>query len=878
MSNPLTGDFDAVLQVSGATLNRLLASMHQNGFANDKLPSMPHIVQVRIGDDRAVDGVRGFAQVQVGCPRVELIHGATDRFIIVVDVRARYTPDSGSVPLPEFIHGTVRAEYRVRDIDPSCLGWQGIADKYVWVRVVRDSVQFVGTAQGQLSETTLITEQPVTATSDAENIAKITRQIAWQLATRFAAKPHRITSTRFKRGSLRSLNAPIGGSAVATPLSLNDQEPVGDVASINNLILEGSDLGIAVSTSAIMAMVEKVIAPLRTYAKSFPAAGTHYHATVSSVTTQWLSQTSDAKIKLKVTGSAVTPAVYAPNVTFDVDQDLLLFFDGASLRVVPGARSVKARASGPLAGVATNIAAAVLSHEVGTQVTTACTSAQNDLDALTGKTSILSDQLATFDDRAAVDLEHGVFLADGMILRGRIRLSSRKSPVIKFEKTVLQDGYTAFESWIPGGRIDTFEWSWAWNGARPGGRSTWDDRFLLYRSGGAPGRFGFVTGLRTPLPGLDGWGSVCLKVSAMVTDPITGALVSVTVVQKCMRFGYQFGDTFRQGPRPLVWDELRFPQAPELSRDVPFPQLAALGDDGSTPAANTLLAYVDRSWDRETADALTRGIERCGRYDAGLAVVVLFREGTLRQQGAQLVSEVEEIEERVGVGIFVNEDVQQSWSRVFSLDPERGQSWRLVSPNGTIAWRHDGRLDADTLTKTLDTHLHRSSKASPGASFYGPEIGSRISLDHLAGGSFEPPDAPCPPAPPLVWHAGPGTVVTFVHTGSPASASALRQVFAEYGGDDEGPVLVMVIEGADARQAEAIKNDLGLEGMTAVPDPAGAITRRFGVRMWPTTITIDESGTVVDVRGEAARSARHEGGPLTDTGSRPGAPRPPSGK
>ena len=96
MSNPLTGDFDAVFQVSGSTVNRLLASMHQNAFTNRKLPSFPHTVQIRIGDDRALEGVRGFAQVQVGCPRIELIHGAIDRFVIVVDVRARYWPDPGT--------------------------------------------------------------------------------------------------------------------------------------------------------------------------------------------------------------------------------------------------------------------------------------------------------------------------------------------------------------------------------------------------------------------------------------------------------------------------------------------------------------------------------------------------------------------------------------------------------------------------------------------------------------------------------------------------------------------------------------------------------------------------------------------------------------
>src|SRR6266545_562362 len=146
MPNPLTGYFEAVLQVSGATINRLLASMHQNAFTNLNLPSFPHSVQMRIGDPHAFDGVRGRLHAQLSVPQVELIHGAIDRFILEVGVRAKYKPDPGTTPLPAFIHGTVRAEYRIQDIDPHCLGWSSAsASKYLWIRVVKDSVRFTGT-------------------------------------------------------------------------------------------------------------------------------------------------------------------------------------------------------------------------------------------------------------------------------------------------------------------------------------------------------------------------------------------------------------------------------------------------------------------------------------------------------------------------------------------------------------------------------------------------------------------------------------------------------------------------------------------------------------------------------------------------------------
>ncbi len=87
------------------------------------------------------------SHAQVSVPRVELIHGATDRFILEVGVRAWYRPDPGTEPLPAFINGTVRAEYRVQDIDPSCPGWSKKAADFLWIRVVRDSVSFQGTAE-----------------------------------------------------------------------------------------------------------------------------------------------------------------------------------------------------------------------------------------------------------------------------------------------------------------------------------------------------------------------------------------------------------------------------------------------------------------------------------------------------------------------------------------------------------------------------------------------------------------------------------------------------------------------------------------------------------------------------------------------------------
>jgi hypothetical protein len=96
MPNVLTGDFDAILELSGGTLNRLLATMHQNAGPDSGKPSLPHIAYFRLGNDRQVPGVHGSVAAQIGVPHVELIHGASDCFRLYVDIRARYRADPGT--------------------------------------------------------------------------------------------------------------------------------------------------------------------------------------------------------------------------------------------------------------------------------------------------------------------------------------------------------------------------------------------------------------------------------------------------------------------------------------------------------------------------------------------------------------------------------------------------------------------------------------------------------------------------------------------------------------------------------------------------------------------------------------------------------------
>ncbi len=258
MPNSLTGDFDAVLQLSGGVVNHLLASMHQNAYARTDLPSFPHIISLRTGDEyvRDQDGVRGFVRAQLGAPRIELLHGSTTRFRLEVGMRARYRADPGTTPMAEFIRGTVTADYEVEDVDHHCLGWHGIASKFVWIRLVPGSVEFRGEAFNQSPQ--LLVLYP----DDPNEInALITRRISLLLMTRFEAAPHRV-SRRFRRGAIRSL-AIEGQSAVTTALSLEGGEPAGNIASVSGIFLGGAGFAVALNRDLILRLAEPALAAIR---------------------------------------------------------------------------------------------------------------------------------------------------------------------------------------------------------------------------------------------------------------------------------------------------------------------------------------------------------------------------------------------------------------------------------------------------------------------------------------------------------------------------------------------------------------------------------------------------------------------------------------
>jgi hypothetical protein len=685
---------------------------------------------------------------------------------------------------------------------------------------------------------------------------------------------------------MRSLNPGANKSSVAIPIGLSGDPTSGNIASINQDILEGRHVGIAISRDVIIGKIQRELDAIR---ESFSMSMRFYHKThvdlgflggfdaltvtidykikLTSATAQWLGGSvpfggvtlPGGLVAINLTAQARTPN---PLFNFDINitQMLLITFDAAAEEFTAAPMgSAGVTFSGPFAVIIDWEARPKVQAQVATIMQNAAAGFAGEL-SLASRKSELITQLQTMDDGANVWFDSAEFTADGVIVRGTIALSGRRKPVHAFGATTDGTGYSAFESWIPGGRVDSFSWSWKWlNNAGAPGSATTDDRFVLERPPAkGQGRFGVLLGLETPLPGLDGMGQMCLTVHGVSVHPVTGELVPASTARRCKQFGFDI--------------RLAVPGRVFLTEWVPGPRdpigpvaETAIHEVGGTRArghgANTLVVRAGERWNSEIANSLREGLASSKRRDAGLVVLVLFTHGVLTRSGSEWMSEFRELSAQLEAPLVVNEDVRGSWSRALAMDTREGEGggveWRLISPTGGVTWTHTGALDPGTLGLALDDYLFRSPSATNGQSTYDLPLGTRISslaFESDVVGRLADVEETCPPPP--FGRLGIEAGVTFVSKNSMSSEAAIRKLSAE--GESSESARAVVFDGTTAEEIDELRASLP-PGVMAIPDPDGNIARRFGVRTWPSSISINERGLVTAFRSGTADGSDDSG-------------------
>lgn len=855
MPNGLTGDFDVVLEVSDTTVARLAGAMHQNGFADENRPSLPHVAWFRMEASPALGPEHGSVSAQIAAPRVVLIDGATDRVAVEIGIRARFRADPGSPRFADVFRGTLRATYRIVDVDSSCAGYRDRADDYLWLRVTRDSVSFDGVAYRESSSFALtpIDDQP-------DLTQRIGRRLAALLAGPYAPRPHRI-GKRFKRMQSLSTGPGPGASGAVIPLGVGTEIPAGNLASVTQLFLAGHDFAVAVGADYILERVRGPLDQLVDTQRDLHISGDagfgggleiDYHVRIDTADAQWIGGAGFGipmgLARITVTGHGWATRLYRSGVynigsvdiealdtSFTAEQFVTVHFYpvGEYLALaLAGDPAVIVEYHGPFAGEVKASARKHISAQSQSTIGPVLAAAQAAVNefAAPEKKAALLEMLATVDAAPGARFDSAAFDRDGIVLRGTVRLANRYPARASFATAPTRDGFDAIESWIPGGRVDSFEWTWHWftNPVQPPpgppGAAVRHDSFLLRRPHRSHSKYGLALGVESPLPGLDGMGRVCLRITGVQVDPVTGVWVPVQSTVVCTQFGYQFRLPIEVGPYLRLCDPLRAIDG----RPAPQVGLLRVASD-SAAASNTVIVHLGEDWHDDTADTLVTALRQCRCENVELLVLVLLDDGVLRRAEPDLAARLTRFTEELPAPAVIAEDADGRWAGVLGGGDTDGPGWWVLAGNGVPLWAHRGAVTADELARSLEERLRPSGFAAPTTIDADARIGARFDLELAVDG--------CPPIPTARPDTA-GSQVAFVAAEHLADfVDGLRDQPG-----DAPPLVAVVVDGAD--EVPAAWRDVDIP---AFADPDGSLTRRAGVRITPSVVTIDSLGRICDL-------------------------------
>jgi len=389
----------------------------------------------------------------------------------------------------------------------------------------------------------------------------------------------------------------------------------------------------------------------------------------------------------------------------------------------------------------------------------------------------------------------------GIILHGQLAVPAWPAAYVEYDYNRMTDApYNALNSWIPGGTIGSYTW------IEDGTASPKD-----------PNKF-----VKADAPGSPAANFVCLKMEGTRLSA-AGPVVAQTVRSRqiCHMVSFPWA-AFSADVRPAVHGTLDI----AIVKHGPGARAQVVGhaspwiraSDRRDETANMIVHFPD---DVSLADLsfLPRAVEGSGRPDAATSIVCVISSEDL----ARL---------RPVPGVVFADDTD-GWERMTAV--RERPATVLIGAAGNIVWRHDGRMDAERLAEVLRAQL------SPG--IYRP----RLLKTHLRIGER---------APDFLIPSGEGAGITLSMIGRPAvvlfwkissrpsvdSLALLRDALRKSGGNEAVLLAIHAENGASTAHA------LGDEAVIAVPDPDGAIAEAYGVNVWPTTIVIDESGVIVDIR------------------------------
>jgi peroxiredoxin len=874
MANSLTGDFEAVFEVSTRQINGLLANLHQSGVNKDAPLPLLHSASVRVGDvgptppvangfgdwvleyQRArgpvglhelqtqltahappgaakvigdlfgqvvqvqfppppPETVRGRVRVQISTLTVSVPAGSTSEMTVHAFVRAHYFPDAGTTDLPKPVHGEVQATFEVRQT-------QSAAGKRLMIQ-----------PSSQDSKIQFITA-PGTGLS-AGDVAKIAAQVRKAVRESFPLLPVDLPAG-FPFSDFKGLGSG-PGQAVALPIQLSGAGvPPGGIQGVNNLFTGPAGFAFAVSKEFVLSVFKPTLDGLRQFQQDFTVSILFLHPTYHFSVTDVQLQFNNGSIDFIIKGKATTSSFYAPdynNIVITQRLTLILFLNALFIPALDSELTISGLPDSAVDRVKLGVIA---------QRNQALPHAQDALNKqLRDARTKLNDALHSFDPSVSAGFRAGnsedpgssasgavAITPDGVILRGDIdSTAARYAPIIDIAEAEQGQAFTALNSWIPGGSIERLTWSWVeytnpsiWSGVTK--TFTDEHRFIF------------------PKPaGVTAASNICLRLEGTQTSP-QGDVASVAGGTTCQPPGI--------GPvleAPSWLEPVTVPVwLPGSSADTTLKEVIAGHVSVQADTArknelthNFLVYFADWRADKPL-DVLGPGLAQMRRRDFSLVVIVVLPAGAFDSRRREVEARLGSLFERFPARLELTEDNEGGWTRTFAVS--KVPSAYLMNARREFVWTHEGEPDAKALAAALDEHLLAGPAprarplrlaVSPGDLapdvLFGDDRGNHIRLLRLRGRAV---------------------LLNFWQSWSAPSIKELgrlERLQKEAGG--RAPFIVAFHGGKERKALGEVRKQHGLSFVLA-HDADQRIARRYGVRCWPTTISVNADGLIDHVQ------------------------------
>jgi peroxiredoxin len=877
VANNLTGDYQAVVQVSTRLINGLLATLHQNGASTDAPLTLPHSGTLRVGDPRELspvdlsrgafgrwlrdhkvaggsggvkqlraqlasmappgaarmleDGlsmlgragvptmppgiVRGTVKLQCSSPTISLPSGSTSEISLHVDVRAHYYPDPGAV-------GVAVPEHPLHgDVDAT----------FELTSMSTSTGRKLRIRPSSHDDRIRFTAAPGTNLTAAE-ADRISAQVRKTVRESFSPLPADLPSD-FPFSDFKALGS--GSSqAVALPIQLSGAPLSGNhIQSVTNSFIGSSGFAVGVSKEYVRTMLDELFDAVEDAIESFKRVvvkelDVYYTAKLTSgPSLHWSSGAIKFSVGIKLIG-------HNSPLNFDIDVDQTLTLD---LRVSSQSVTIKPVGDPVVHGSIVIDLVELLGGGIVSSIKAARdealnggTPSVNDMvqDTFLGAKARLVQGLQSFDDSASVLFTAVEITAHGIIVRGEVGSAARHAPIVRIEETDERQAFTALNSWIPGGRIERLRWSWVEHPGRAKSR-IWSGVTKTL----ADSRHRFILPKPAGITELD---SICLRIEGTQTAP-DGSVVSITSGEAC-HVRNSFGPILEA---PSWWEPVAMPLWLPDSSDDTILEDAIAGHvtlQGSPPRKghlthNSLVYFAD--WRSATPlDPLARALAAMNRKKVSLVSIVVVPEGVFARPRREVEAKLGSIAERVSVELLLTEDHDGGWTRTFAAS--KTPSAYLVNARRQFVWKHEGATDPKVLAAALDGHLVpapaprsrplrlavRPGDRAPDAVFE-DDRGQRFAVHRLCGQEalfnfWQSWSAPCI-----------------------KELRRLQELHARAG--ERAPLIVAFHGGKDGSVLDRIRKQHKLQ-FPLVQDADQRIARMYGVHCWPTTISINASGRV----------------------------------